>query len=506
MRRAPEASSGGPAVAGGEAAGRTEALELRRVLLNGVSLLFAYVLPRLATFGAVVVAARMLGVAAFGAYGAAAALAVILSITATLGMMQMLVRDLAQHPADAQRLLATANVAKLGSGALMLATLAAAASLLLGYPPELTAAALLLGASYAVGSHAENYGAYFQAAERMGVWLQAQALFGLVTATLGITLVVTTRSIVWFCVAPVAGQLAALAWLLFRAPTSLRRAWTAPWPLVRRLLGSLLPFAIGFIALTAYHKVDILLVDRWRGSGEAGLYAAAYKFVDIAHSLALVVATAVYPRLARGAVIRGIASSGRPGHEPASGWAAARTLELLLLGGVPAAGVLWLLREPVVSLLFGPAFAAAAPVLGLLVPVLPVLAMNALGTFVLAASHRMGRVAALYGGALFLNVAANAVLIPAFGARGAAAAMLLSESALGLGMLGVLHRFAASAPAPRVRAAALAAAGFAAAAPWLGAPAAVLACVYVCVVVLFYWSVNVVPGHELALLRRAVRP
>lgn len=481
--------------------GASAVAALRRVLLNSVALLLAYVLPRLATFAAVVVAARAVGVSAFGAYGAAAALAVIFSITATLGMMQLLVRDLAQRPAEAARLMAAANVAKTGSGLLMLVALAVTAGIL-DYPPEVFAAALLLGLGYAVGSYAENLGAYFQAAERMGVWMQAQAVFGLVTGALGILLVLMTRSIVWFCAAPVAGQLSALGWLLFRAPAPVRMAWRAPWALVRRLLGSLLPFAAAFIALTAYYKVDILLVERWRGTSEAGLYAAAYKFVDIGQALALVLATAIYPRLARAAAVLPAYVAGRTS---SSRWAASRVMELLLLAGVPAAALLWLLRAPVLTLLFGPEYGDAASVLGILAIILPVLALNALGTFILAAARRMTLVAGLYLGALVLNVGLNAVAIPLYGARGAALAMLVSESLLAVGMVAVLHRHAAAAPALRAWVAAGAAAVAAGLIAWPGGAELVAAGAYLPVVATLYWSARVVPARELSLLRRALQ-
>jgi PST family polysaccharide transporter len=477
--------------------GAPRVLALRRLLLNALSLLGAYLLPRLASFAAVVVAARVVGVSAFGAYGTAAALAVILSIAATLGMMQMLIRELARAPEAAPRLLGGANVVKGVSGLLMLAALLASA-LALGYSGDVVAASLLLGTAYAIGSWAENYGAWFQAAERMGVWMQAQAVYGLVAAGLGVTAVLATRSIVWFCAAQVAGQLAGLAWLMARTPAHLRLVWGAPWPLMRRLLVTLVPFTAAFVVLTSYYKVDILLVEGWRGNAEAGLYAAAYKFVDVAQALTIVLAAALYPRLSRA-----VAGSGGQASERA---AATRALELTVVAAVPAAGMLWLLREPVVALLFGDAYAGAVPVLALLAAVLPVLAVNVLGTFILAAAGRMAAVAMLYSGALLMNVALNAAAIPALGAPGAALAMVVSECLLAGGMLVVLHRLVGAAPARRAGLAAVAAAGLAAAVSLPSAAPATAAAAYLLAVGLLYGAARVVPAGELRLLRQAVLP
>ena len=191
---------------------------LRRIFLNALSLLFAYGLPKVFTLGAVVVAARVLGTGEFGAYGTAAALAVILSVVSTLGMMPLLIRDIAREPERAPELVRSAHLLKTIANGVMLATLLVLTKWLLAYPDPVVATALLLGVSYALGSYVENMSAYFQAMERMHVWMQASAAFGLVTGSLGVALVWTTSSMVWFALAPIVGQAAALFWLLRRAP------------------------------------------------------------------------------------------------------------------------------------------------------------------------------------------------------------------------------------------------------------------------------------------------
>src|SRR5690606_41390840 len=107
---------------------------VRRVLHNALSLLLAYVLPRLFMLGSVVVAARVLGAAQFGAYSTAAAFAVVLSIVATLGMTPLLVREIARMPERAPELLAAAHAVKTASNVLMLALLLVLSRHVLGYP------------------------------------------------------------------------------------------------------------------------------------------------------------------------------------------------------------------------------------------------------------------------------------------------------------------------------------------------------------------------------------
>lgn len=497
----------------------TEPAALRRVLSNVAALLGAYVFPRLFTAASVVVAARVLGPDGFGAYGTAAAFAVILSILATLGMMPLLVRELARAPERAPGLLRAAHVVKAGSALIMLAALIGIAVFALAYPSTVVAAAFLLGLGYAVGSFAENLGAWFQAIERMHVWMQANALFGLVTGVLGAWLVWSTGSVVWFCAAPLAGQVAALLWLLGRAPPSLRRPGALAPGAVSRLSRALVPFALAFVALTLFYKVDVLLLTRWRAAAEVGIYVAAYKFVDVIHALTLAGVAAVYPRLARRAPAALALRTTHPGgvhggrsRKPARSerWTATRVSELLLVASVPGAGLLWLLRGELVGMLYGAGFGGSAAVLAALAPAVPALALNLLAGYVLAATGHMRLVALGYAGALLLKVGLNAVLIPAHGTVGAGAAMLLSELALAAGFLAALRLVAGAAPEGRT----LRAAGGAAVAwgilallslllPGSGGPVA--AALYGSVVLVLYWREKVVEPREWRILADALR-
>src|SRR5690606_22698633 len=114
---------------------------VRRVLANALSLFLAYALPRGALLVSAIVAARALGPAVYGAYGTAAAYAVILSIVSTLGMQTLLVREMARTPAAAGALLRAAHRVKTAANAVMLPLLLVLAAGPLGYAQDVTIAA-----------------------------------------------------------------------------------------------------------------------------------------------------------------------------------------------------------------------------------------------------------------------------------------------------------------------------------------------------------------------------
>ncbi len=444
-----------------------------RVSANAAALLLAYVLPRAFTFAAGIAAARVLGPAGYGAYGTAAAIAVVASILATLGMQPLLVRGIARDPGAAPALIGAAHAAKL------LTILAMAAALLLtapalGLDAGVAAAALLLGGAYGIGAVVENLSAYFQGVERMHVWTQASALYGLVAGVLGVILVVATRDLLWFCVAPIAGQLTALAWLLRRAPAAVRRPPRPRAADVAALFRSLAPFAAAFVATTIYYRADILILAHWRSASEVGLYTAARRFLDIAQAVALAGAGALYPRLAR--------------QGPGPARATRNALELALLAGVPAAALLTLLRAPIIHTLYGAGYGASVPVLAVLAPALAPLAINMFGLSALTAAGDAGAAARLCIGAAALNVLLNLALVPGLGAAGAAAASLGSETALAAAFLLTLAARGAAPSGAAVRATVRAGAlafVFAAAAPWLRLAAAPA---YALTVVAVYWQ------------------
>jgi O-antigen/teichoic acid export membrane protein len=462
---------------------------VRRVLLNLAALLAAYVLPRSLTFAAALIAARILQPAAFGAYGTAAALAFSLSVLATLGMLPLLVREIARSRDRADELVAAAHRIK---GVLSLAMLAAllGATRLLGMSPSVTAATLLLGLGHVAWAFAENYGARLQAEERMKPWLQANLVFGCVSGLLAAIAVMATHSVAWFCAGFAAGQLAALLYLVARdrqaGAHQVATNWRASLPPLAR---ATMPFAAAFFMLTVFYKGDVLLLSRLRDVHDAGIYAAGYKLVDVVHALAVVAAAAVYPRLAR---VRGASAAGR-------------ALELFLLLAAAGAGCLWLLRAPLVALLYGSAYDATAHALAWLAPAAGVLTLNIFAGYVLAIRNRIGLLGGAYALGTAIKIVLGLMLIPDYGASGMAIAMLGAESALAATLLVALHAAGVSLPARQP--VMLCAVTVAAAAVCdVALPPELGAAVFVTAVGLLFITGDVLTVTERDALRQALRP
>jgi O-antigen/teichoic acid export membrane protein len=163
-------------------------------------------------------------------------------------------------------------------------------------------------------------------------------------------------------------------------------------------------------------RADVLILGTWRGTAEAGLYEAGGLAREVVLFLPWIVGMLFLPRVAGADAGRGTAPRALGPRWVATALVAAAALEA------------W--PEAFVTGVHGDAFAAAAPVVRVVVP-----AALLAGGSNLFLQYLLGRGAPAVvvwapAGALAVNLAANAVLVPRAGAVGAAWAALATQAVL----------------------------------------------------------------------------
>ncbi len=164
----------------------------------------------------------------------------------------------------------------------------------------------------------------------------------------------------------------------------------------------------------AFNSIDTMMLGGLTDSRQTGLYSAAYKLLLLALALYYLIMQALYPELAT---------------IPASERGLRRLRGMLgrsIAAGLAAAGILFLLKGRLIALLFGPDFAASATIAGPLLAAIPLDFATSVFMTVLVAWDHPKRVFVASGTAVVSNIALNCVLIPRFGAMGAAWATPLS--------------------------------------------------------------------------------
>ncbi len=206
------------------------------------------------------------------------------------------------------------------------------------------------------------------------------------------------------------------------------------WAPVRRAhLIEGLSFSFSSSAISVYNDIDKTLLVSHGMLAAAGIYAAAYRVVDVVSTPIVSLFAAASPRLFRQGAQQGPSGASRGARD---------LLRWAIPFGLIAAPLL-ALAAPALPRLFGHSFAASTTALRWLC-LLPLLRglHYAWGTAITACASQWLRTAAQASAAV-LNLGLNLWLIPRWGWQGAAAASLLTDGMLALSTFVILRVLAA---------------------------------------------------------------
>jgi O-antigen/teichoic acid export membrane protein len=185
------------------------------------------------------------------------------------------------------------------------------------------------------------------------------------------------------------------------------------WPEIVRIG---VPVGIAGLLVLAYARIDQVLVFELRGAQEAGLYGSVYRVLEQAHLVPVALMATLTPLVAAAAA-----------DPPRLRQVVRLALQLLVTASLGGLAVAVVLAEPIVVLLFGEDFRAAAPALPIFAGSFVVITLGYVtGTLVLIFElHRRFALFALLG--LLVNVGLNLLLLPRYGFLAAAWTTLATE-------------------------------------------------------------------------------
>lgn len=207
----------------------------------------------------------------------------------------------------------------------------------------------------------------------------------------------------------------------------------ASWPWASVLRASL-PFGVISFALGLSYNLDTVLLNIFRGNQETGFYTTAYGLVFSVLFLSNAVNTALYPSLSRASV---------SGSETLPA-VYERCLGYLMIIAIPIALGGVTLAEPLVRFLYGEAFQSIAPVVQIVIWVVPLMFASEFLGYVVVISNQERYVARSIVVSTTLNVIFNLLLIPWLGLYGAAIMTVLTELVLVSQYLWLLRKTLAS--------------------------------------------------------------
>lgn len=364
-----------------------------------------------------VLVARHLGPEMFGALSFALAFVGLFGPLASLGLKQIVVRDLVKEAGAMAGILGTAAAMRLIAGLLTYGLLVGAILLLRPDDGLVTAMVIIIGLMVVV-----------QVSEIAAFWFEAQVLSKYTVLATGVAFTVFTivRIVLLLLEAPVmAFAIAASAEAAVSACLVVAiflRKGHGPLSLdvhrdrARQLLRDSWPLFLSGAAIIIYMRIDQVMLGQMLDVGAVGIYSVAARISEVWYFVPTIIAASVFPAL--------IATRER---SEADYYARLQRLfDLLVWMAIAIAVPITLLATPLVTLLFGEAYREAGPVLAIHIwaGVFVFVGVASGKWYVLENRQILSLQRAVLGAVV--NVGLNIMLIPHMGAAGAAWATLLS--------------------------------------------------------------------------------
>ncbi len=352
---------------------------------------------------------RSLGVTLNGVLGTVASAGSLLGFAAEFGLRQVLVKELAARPGDRGIIFGT-GLRLLAIGGLVAYLLGMGILLVLAGPADLIFGAILLSPllfnchtallSRWDAMHESDRGAKLAiTANLISSAAKVACIFGK-WGLMGAALAIAGESVLIGIFALLLGW--RIGWVMEGCKWSFVEA--------RNLILQSWPHFLSHSGTLLLMRLDQVMLFAMRGASEAGIYAAATRLSELVYAIGPIIMMTSLPRLSAAY------ESNRPAYHQMSQF----LFGVMTCIGIAVAIGCWIFGDWAIHLLYGDAFAAAAPVLWIhCLSALPYL-HGQLCTIILVSTEqaRFGAYAA-YGGVI-VNVLLNLWLVPILGAKGAA--------------------------------------------------------------------------------------
>jgi len=362
--------------------------------------------------------ARMLGPSRFGELSYAIAFATVFGIMATLGLNRILVREMVAasgQPALIQRLMSTAFAMRLCAAVAVYACCVPFAWF--SGDRQLLLISIIAGGFFFSASDCIDL--YFQAKLQARIAVRARLLSFVAIALVRVVLLLTEADLPAFAIATLLEYMSAacaLQWVYRQHGQRFQGLTNPDWRLAGKLLAESSPEIIAGFSGMLFMRLNQIMLQHLAGPEAVGSFAVAARLSEAWYFVPTAIIASTFPN---------IVASRAAGTAPYM-----RRLQVLMTAlcaiSYAVALVTMVLAKPAIRWLYGAPYLESAAILSLLIwSGLFVSLGLASGSWIMAEKRvRLNLYRNLAG--LASNIALNLVLIPRFGAVGAAGATLLS--------------------------------------------------------------------------------
>jgi O-antigen/teichoic acid export membrane protein len=361
--------------------------------------------------------ARYLGPDRYGLLNYAIAFVSLFSAVASMGLQDIVVRDIVRNPTSSPETMGTSFLLRLVGGLIAFMLILASISFL--QPKD----ALTVGVVAIIGftlifqaSDVIKYWFESQVQSKYNVWVQNGAL--LIFAAVKVMLILLEAELLAFVWAMFAEALIVAIGLfaIYLWKGGKLSAWSPGYTRAKSLLRDSWPLILSAIAITVYMRIDQIMIGQMLGNKAVGIYTAAVRISELWYFIPVAIVASVFPSILEA----------KKKNEAIYIQRLQRLFDLMVLLSLAVALPMTFLSDWIVLLLFGPDYIGAGAVLAIHVwAALFVFLGVANSRWFIAENRQILSLQRTLLGAL-ANVGLNLLMIPKFGIIGAAYATVLS--------------------------------------------------------------------------------
>ena len=374
--------------------------------------------------------ARYLGPEHYGLLSYALSFVWLFSALASLGLDDILIRELVNSPEKRQNLLSNVFWLKV-CGSIVMGT-AIAAVLHFKSEDQQTywlIAIIALGFLFQATNVVEFY---FQAQVQSKFAVRAQVVQLIITSFFKIYLVWIKAELVWFAFALMLDHavVALLFLITYRWKVEKFPFFYLSWDKTKLLMRDAWPLIFSGIVVSIYMKIDQVMLKEMLNLKAVGVYAAAVKLCEAWYFVPTVVTASLYP-----AII-----STKQKSEPLYQQRLQKLYDLMVWGSVAVALPISLLADWIILIFYGTEFQEAADVLRIYIWASVFVSLGLASSKWLVAENL--QIYSFYRTALgaVINISCNIWLIPIYGIKGAVFATLISYFIVAYVSLGLFKK------------------------------------------------------------------
>lgn len=406
--------------------------KLRLYLFNTSWMMGERVLHIGVAFAMAILLARYLGPEQFGILSYAISVTAIFASAGHMGLAGLVVREVVREPHEVPKILGTTFMLKL-TGMAIGFVLVLGYALLFEEIGSMEFWMLLIVAS----------AIFFQTFDVVEYWFQSQVQAKypaiakssavLLAAALKIGLIFSGAGLLAFAFAHTAQFIIAALILAYLYKSTTRSSvidWQANLAKAKQLLSQGWIIYLSSIFAVIYMKIDQIMLKWMVGAQEVGVYAVAAQLSEAWYFLPIAVVASFFPKLIQL----------RDSDNELFNRRLQQLFDFLFLVAVAVAIAVTLVAEPLISMLFGAEYRGASSVLTIHIWGGVFIFMRALfSRWILIENALMFSLITQGLGALF-NIGLNLLLIPGYGAEGAAMATVISYAIASYGALLLHHK------------------------------------------------------------------